>query len=82
MDTYRRNHHLEERTVRLRIGLVHSSGRNKSVEVIVLGERLTILSASQLKLFYGEVEIFSGIDLEVYERARTVSYTHLRAHET
>mgnify|MGYP003332025326 CR=1 FL=1 len=31
---------------------------------------MTILSASQLKLFYGEVEIFSGIDLEVYERAR------------
>ena len=31
---------------------------------------MTILSASQLKLFYGEVEIFSGIALEVYERAR------------
>jgi len=31
---------------------------------------MTLLSASQLKLFYGEVEIFSGVDLEVYERAR------------
>ena len=31
---------------------------------------MTLLSASQLKLFYGEVEIFSGVDLEVYEHAR------------
>ncbi len=31
---------------------------------------MTLLSASQLGLFYGEVEIFSGVDLEVYERAR------------
>ena len=31
---------------------------------------MTLLSASQLKLFYGEVEIFSGVDLEVHERAR------------
>ena len=31
---------------------------------------MTLLSASQLKLFYGEVEIFAGIDLEVYEHAR------------
>ena len=31
---------------------------------------MTLLSASQLRLFYGEVEIFSGVDLEVFERAR------------
>ena len=31
---------------------------------------MPVLSASQLKLFYGEVEVFSGIDLDVHEQAR------------
>jgi ATP-binding cassette subfamily F protein 3 len=33
-------------------------------------QKVTLLSASQLKLSYGDVEIFSGVDLEVAERAR------------
>ena len=31
---------------------------------------MTLLSASQLKLAYGELEVFSGVDLEVSDRAR------------
>ncbi|MDP6422822.1 MAG: ABC-F family ATP-binding cassette domain-containing protein [SAR202 cluster bacterium] len=31
---------------------------------------MPVLSASQLRLFYGEVEVFSGIDLDVHEQAR------------
>ena len=31
---------------------------------------MTVLSASQLKLAYGELEVFSGVDLEVSDRAR------------
>ena len=31
---------------------------------------MALLSASQLGIFYGEVEIFSGVDFEVYDHAR------------
>ena len=45
---------------------------------------MPLVSTSDLAVHYGVEIIFSGIDLDINEGARigTVSYTHLRAHET